>query len=83
MDCVRKSQEVQFLYPLILQKGVLRKVKKEYRHVAEISLGSAFELETHLLIVQQQGWFPKDKAEALLALTLDEQKMLPAFINRL
>jgi four helix bundle protein len=48
-----------------------------------IALGSAFELETHLLIVQQQRWFPSDTVDTLLALTIEEQKMLTTFINKL
>ncbi len=64
-------------------EGSAKKSEKEYRYYTEIALGSAFELETHLLIIQQQRWFPKDKMESLLALTIEEQKMLATFINKL
>ncbi len=69
--------------PTNIAEGSAKKSDKDYRRYAEIALGSAFELETHLLIVQQQRWFPNDKVEALLALTTLEQKMLMTFINRL
>jgi len=69
--------------PTNIAEGSAKKSQKEYRHFAEISLGSAFELETHLLIIQQQGWVPKDTVETPLALTIEEQKMLTSFINRL
>lgn len=69
--------------PTNIAEGSSKKSQREYRHFAEISLGSAFELETHLLIIQQQGWFPKDTVEGLLALTMEEQKMLTSFINAL
>lgn len=63
-----------------------KKSEKEYRYYAGIALGSAFELETHLLIVQQR-WFPSDTVDTLLALIPivigKEQKMLTTFINRL
>src|SRR6187402_2750013 len=69
--------------PTNIAEGSAKKSEKEYRYYAGIALGSAFELETHLLIVQQQRWFPLDTVDTLLALTIEEQKMLTTFINRL
>jgi four helix bundle protein len=69
--------------PTNIAEGSAKKSEKEYRYYAGIALGSAFELETHLLIVQQQRWFPSDTVDTLLALTIEEQKMLTTFINRL
>ena len=73
--------------PTNIAEGRAKKSEKEYRHYAEIALGSAFELETHLLIIQQQSWFPEDKMDSLLALIPigigKEQKMLTTFINKL
>lgn len=69
--------------PTNIAEGSAKKSEKEYKYYAGIALGSAFELETHLLIIQQQRWFPKDKIESLLALTIEEQKMLTTFINKL
>ena len=66
-----------------IAEGSAKKSDKEYRRYAEIALGSSFELETHLLIVQQQRWLPEDKVEAILALTIQEQKMLTTFIAKL
>jgi hypothetical protein len=49
------------------------------------SLRLAFELEAHLLIIQQQRWFRKDKIETHLTLIPigigKEQKMLTTFFN--
>ena len=64
--------------PTNIAEGSAKKSEKEYKYYAGIALGSAFELETHLLIVQQQRWFPEGEVEALLALTIEEQKMLAA-----
>ncbi|HMG88551.1 MAG TPA: hypothetical protein VK589_00775 [Chryseolinea sp.] len=47
------------------------------------SLRLAFELEAHLMIVQQQTWFRENTIETRLTLTIEEQKMLTTFINRL
>ena len=69
--------------PTNIAEGSAKKSEKEYKYYAGIALGSAFELETHLLIIQQQRWFPEDKMDSLLALTSEEQKMLTTFINRL
>jgi four helix bundle protein len=69
--------------PTNIAEGSAKKSEKEYKYYAGIALGSAFELETHLLIIQQQRWFPPDTVDALLTLTIEEQKMLATFINRL
>lgn len=69
--------------PTNIAEGSAKKSQREYKRFAEISLGSDFELETHLLMIQQQEWFPKDTVETLLALTIEEQRMLTSFINRL
>lgn len=55
-------------------EGRLKRSEKEYKHYAEIALGSAFEPETHLLIVQEQGWVPTEKVNALSALVTEEQR---------
>ena len=69
--------------PTNIAEGSAKKSEKDYKRYTEIALGSAFELETHLLIIQQQMWFPKDKVETLLRLIIEEQKMLTTFIARL
>ena len=50
------------------------------------SLRLAFELEAHLLTIQQQRWFRKDKIETHLSLIPigigKEHKMLTTFINK-
>ena len=46
------------------------------------SLRLAFELEAHLLIIQQQRWFQKDKIETYLTLSVEEQKILTMFTNK-
>ena len=60
-----------------------RNSDKDYSRFAEISLGSAFELETQLLIAKEL----KDGNNALVDSTLEmlteEEKILTAFINTL
>jgi four helix bundle protein len=69
--------------PTSIAEGSGKKSEKDYKRYTEIALGSAFELETHLLIIQQQKWFPNDKVETLLWLIIEEQKMLTMFIAKL
>ena len=60
-----------------------KKSPKEYKHYLETALGSAFELETHLLMVKGQSWFPEEIINALLDKVTGEQKMMSSFINKL
>jgi four helix bundle protein len=48
-----------------------------------VSLGSAFELETHLLIAKGQNWFPEEIINELLSKMIEEQRMVSSFINKL
>jgi four helix bundle protein len=69
--------------PTNIAEGSAKKSQKEYQYYIETSLGSSFELETNLLIVQEQGWFPDEVISELLTMTIEEQRMLSAFIKRL
>ena len=69
--------------PSNIAEGSAKKSQKEYKHYLETSLASAFELETHLLIVEDLKWFPEKTISELLAKVIEEQKMLSAFINRI
>jgi four helix bundle protein len=46
-------------------------------------MASAFELETHLLIIKEQKWFPEKTVNDLLEMIIEEQRMLNAFVNKL
>jgi four helix bundle protein len=69
--------------PSNIAEGSAKKSQKEYKHCLETSPASAFELETHLLIVEDQKWFPDQTIGDLLAKVTEEQKMLSVFINRI
>jgi four helix bundle protein len=55
--------------------------KKDYKNYLEISLGSAHELETQVLIIEMLKLGEKDIIEALLRDVDEEQKMLYSFIK--
>ena len=66
-----------------IAEGSSKASKKDYSRYSEISLGSAFELETHLLIVQWRKWVEEGKVSELLVMINNEQKMLASFIDKL
>jgi four helix bundle protein len=69
--------------PANIAEGSSRTSEKDYGRFIEISLGSAYELETHLLIAHELEFGEKDKLNNLLAIIIDEQKMLTGFLQKL
>jgi four helix bundle protein len=69
--------------PSNIAEGSSRSSEKDYHRFIEISLGSAFELETHLLLAEAVNFGQKDIRDSLLMDILDAQKMLGGFIARL
>jgi four helix bundle protein len=68
--------------PANIAEGCAKKSEKDYLRYMEISLGSSYELETHLLIIQKRNWFPPEILSELLGLTIEVQRMLTKFIER-
>jgi four helix bundle protein len=69
--------------PSNIAEGSAKKSQKDYLRYIEISLGSAFELETHLLVVQNRKWVSDELLHELLMLVEKEQKMITKFIDKL
>jgi len=69
--------------PANIAEGSDKKSQKEYKYFLEVSLGSAFELETHLLIAKGQNWFPEEIINELLSKVIEGQRMVSAFITKL
>ena len=69
--------------PANIAEGSAKKSQKEYKYFLEVSLGSAFELETHLLIAKGQNWFPEEIIDELLSKVTEEQRMLSSFMTKL
>jgi four helix bundle protein len=66
-----------------IAEGNAKNSEKEKKQYIERSLGSAFELETHMLIVEKLNWLEAKELKAILKLIEEEQKMLSSFIEKL
>jgi four helix bundle protein len=56
---------------------------KHFQHYLNISLGSSFELQTQLLIANQNDYLSKEKTVEVENKIIEFQKMTTSFINKL
>jgi four helix bundle protein len=66
-----------------IAEGSSRASEKDYKRFIEIALGSAFEVETQLLIAERVEMLPEGSAATVLNLVREEQMMLQSFMRRL
>ena len=69
--------------PANIAEGSAKTSQKDYLRFIEILLGSTFELETHLMIVQSRKWTTEAEISELLGMIDREQKMHSSFIDKL
>ena len=69
--------------PANIAEGSSRKSDREYAHFLQISLGSCFELETHILLSELLGFGLINIRKSILYKIDEEQKMLISFIDKL
>jgi four helix bundle protein len=69
--------------PSNIAEGSAKRSVKEYVRYVEISQGSAFELETHALIVSRRKWVREELISELVEMVRQEQKMISKFIDKL
>ena len=69
--------------PSNIAEGSSRNSDRDYGRFAEISLGSAFERETQLLIAKEIRYGNPAIVDSTLEMLAEEEKMLTAFINTL
>ncbi len=67
--------------PSNIAEGCSRDSERDFKWFLHIAIGSAFEVETQLMISEQLNLIPKDKAESILRLLSEEQRMLNSFIS--
>lgn len=66
--------------PSNIAEGSSRKSEKDYQRFLEFALGSAFELETQLIILNELNLNEADKINNLIEKINIEQKMINKFI---
>ncbi|MEP6734517.1 MAG: four helix bundle protein [Chryseolinea sp.] len=49
-----------------MAEGSTKKSEMDYKRFIEIALGSSFELETRILTIEEQKWFPEKTVGGLL-----------------
>lgn len=69
--------------PSNIAEGSSRTTDKDKKRFAEIALGSAFELETQMLIIKEIGLANPDDCDKLIECLHEEQRMVNSFINKL
>ncbi len=66
-----------------IAEGASRGSDRDFRRFLEIAIGSAFEVESQLLLSEKIGMVSTDQIEELLLLLNEEQRMLSVFIKKL
>ena len=69
--------------PSNIAEGSSRSSDKDFKRFLEVALGSAFELETQLLIIQKLNMVNNEQIDIILSALHEEQKMLNTFIQKL
>lgn len=69
--------------PSNIAEGAGRGSDNEFRHFLSIALGSAFELETQLILVQRIGLSNEEELLKLNIKVSELEKMLIGFLNKL
>ena len=66
-----------------IAEGCSRTSEKEFKHFVEISLGSAFEVESQIILTEELGFIPAEKTKSLLEELNKIQKQLNTLRNKL
>lgn len=69
--------------PSNIAEGSGRNGSKEFNHFLAIALGSAFELQTQLILVRELNLLQEEKINALLSEVSEIQRMIYSFKNNL
>lgn len=69
--------------PSNIAEGCSRNSDIEYKRFLEVALGSAFELETQLIIIQKLQFASADKLEQTFSLLTIEQKVVNNLISKI
>ena len=69
--------------PANIAEGSSRASDKDYARFLQLSLGSAFEVQTYLVIAKEMNWGKQEGVTEIESLLEEEIKMIHRFINTL
>jgi four helix bundle protein len=69
--------------PANIAEGSSRNSDKDYSRFLQISLGSAFEVQTYLILAREMNWIKSKEIEEVEILLEEEIKMLHSFLRKL
>ncbi|WGH76421.1 four helix bundle protein [Tenacibaculum tangerinum] len=69
--------------PSNIAEGASRNSEIEFKRFLEISMGSLFEVETQLVIVQELGFVSSEELRLIFELLEKEAKMINSLINKI
>jgi four helix bundle protein len=69
--------------PSNIAEGCSRSSEIEFKRFLEIAIGSAFELETQLIIIDELEFVPKEHLNPIFELLNNEQKMINGLISKI
>jgi four helix bundle protein len=69
--------------PANIAEGCVRGSSGEFRHFLQVALGSASELEYHILLSHELGYLDKSQYESLENNATELKRMLTSFIQKL
>lgn len=69
--------------PSNIAEGCSRSSEIEFKRFLEIAIGSAFELETQLIILNELGFATQELLDPILELLNNEQKMINGLISKI
>ncbi len=82
-DLISQMNRCAVSIPSNISEGSSKSTDKHFKRYLEISLGSAFEWETQLIVSYNIGYIQKEKFDELEDKILQIQKMIGAFIDNL
>ena len=69
--------------PANIAEGSSRNSERDFARFLQIALGSAFEVQTYLVIVKEMNWATNEKLAPIELFLEEEIKMMHSFIRKL